>query len=126
MFMSGPDEQASAAELLRTARQRAGFSQAELAARAGVPRTMVSAYERELREPSLPTLGRLVGAAGFDLRVRLVHRCDVDEIVRGMEEQFGDPHQAARDDDEQRAARARIRRAAARRERQQGRQHGQG
>jgi transcriptional regulator with XRE-family HTH domain len=124
--MSDPEDPASAADLLRSARGRAALSQADLAARAGVPRTMVSAYERDLRQPSLLTLRRLVGAAGFDLRVHLAPRSGADEILHGLEQQFADPHQAARDHDEQRAAQARIRRAAAERERQnRRRQHGQ-
>lgn len=125
MFMSDRGEPPTAAELLRSARERAGLSQAELAARAGVPRTMVSAYERDLRQPSMLTLRRLVGAAGFDLQVHLVHRPEADEILRAMEQQFADPHQAARDAEEQRATQARIRRAAAERERQnRRRRHG--
>ncbi len=47
------------------------MSQRELAERAGVPITMISAYERDLRQPTLTTLLRLLHAAGFDLRLHL-------------------------------------------------------
>lgn len=56
-----------AGALLRQARQRAGMSQVELAARAGVTQSVVSAYESGHRQPSLPTLAALVEAAGCEL-----------------------------------------------------------
>ena len=40
------------------------MSQRELAERAGVPVTMISAYERDQRQPTLATLLRLLRAAG--------------------------------------------------------------
>lgn len=57
----------TAGALLRQARQRAGLSQLELAARAGVTQSVISAYESGHRQPSLPTLAALVDAAGFEL-----------------------------------------------------------
>lgn len=57
------------AELLRTARTGAGLSQNELARRAGVAQSVISAYERGHRKPSLETLLRLVAATGGTLRV---------------------------------------------------------
>jgi transcriptional regulator with XRE-family HTH domain len=60
-----------AAGLLRTARDRAELTQGELAASAGVTQQSVSAYETGRRDPTLPTLMRLLAAAGFDLRMRL-------------------------------------------------------
>ena len=61
-----------AAELLRSVREKAGLSQAEFAARVGVPRTMVSAYERGVRQATLPTLQRLLRAAGYEVQLVLV------------------------------------------------------
>jgi uncharacterized protein len=55
--------------LLRRARLRAGLSQAELAARAGVAQSVISAYEAGRRQPALSTLTRLIEAAGYDLVV---------------------------------------------------------
>ena len=59
------------AELLRTARQRRGLSQAELAARAGTSQPVISAYENGRRDPTTRTLRRLVAATGERLELRL-------------------------------------------------------
>ncbi len=61
----------AAGVLLRTARQQAGLSQAEVAGRAGVTQSVVSAYESGARQPSLPTLVRLIEATGSHLEVRI-------------------------------------------------------
>jgi uncharacterized protein len=66
-----------AGRLLREARMSAGLTQVELAVRAGVAQSVISAYESGRRQPSLPTLATLVAASGMDLtyvvepRVRL-------------------------------------------------------
>jgi len=59
----------TAGSLLRRARRGAGISQAELAFRAHVAQSVISAYEAGRRQPSLPTLARLIDAAGCDLIV---------------------------------------------------------
>ena len=61
----------SAAEVLRTAREKAGLSQAELAARAGTTQSVISVYEAGRRQPSLPTLASLVAATGYRLDMQL-------------------------------------------------------
>ena len=66
----------SAAELLRSARQRSHLSQTDLARRAGVAQSVISAYESGRREPSLPTLARLVAATGHGLDIDLVPLSD--------------------------------------------------
>ncbi len=65
------DTAAAAGALLRDARCRCGLTQAELARRAGVTQSVVSAYESGARQPSLPTLARLVAATGLELAVDL-------------------------------------------------------
>ncbi len=70
-----------AAGLLRQARHLAGVSQADLAARAAVPRSMISAYERDVRQPTLATLLRLLKAAGYELRMHLVPYDDHDDVL---------------------------------------------
>lgn len=60
-----------AGDLLRLARAKAGLTQAALAERAGVTQTLISAYENGRRQPTLPTLLRLLDAAGLELRTRL-------------------------------------------------------
>ena len=64
----------TAGSLLRRARVAAGLSQAELAVRAGVAQSVISAYEAGRRQPSLPTLTRLIDAAGCDLVVDIQHQ----------------------------------------------------
>ena len=58
-------------QLVRSARQRAHLTQAQLAERAGVTQSVVSAYESGRRQPSLPTLTALVEATGVELEVSL-------------------------------------------------------
>lgn len=53
--------------LITDIRSRAGLSQAELARRAGLPRSVMNAYEHGRREPSAVMLARIFGAAGFEL-----------------------------------------------------------
>jgi uncharacterized protein len=67
----------SAGALLREARTEAGLTQRELARRAGVSQSVISAYEAERRQPSLPTLVRLVEATGGRLETS-VRRSDAD------------------------------------------------
>jgi uncharacterized protein len=61
----------SAAAIVRRARRKAGLTQVELAMRAGVTQSVISAYESGRRQPTLPTLESLVEAAGFDLTIGL-------------------------------------------------------
>jgi predicted nucleotidyltransferase/DNA-binding XRE family transcriptional regulator len=56
---------------LHEARQRAGLSQTELARRAAVTQSVISAYESGARQPSLPVLERLVAATGLELELRV-------------------------------------------------------
>src|SRR5260370_24742527 len=64
----------AAGSLLRRARVGAGMSQAELAFRAGVAQSVISAYEAGRRQPSLPTLATLIDAAGCGLAVDIRHQ----------------------------------------------------
>jgi len=65
------NDRPAAGAVLREARRRAGLSQVQLAGRAGVTQSVISAYESGHRQPSLPTLAALVEAAGFDLEVNV-------------------------------------------------------
>jgi uncharacterized protein len=66
----------SAAELLRTARERAKLTQRDLAERAGVAQSVVSIYEAGRRQPSVQTLERLIEATGQRLRLSLEPRSE--------------------------------------------------
>jgi uncharacterized protein len=57
--------------VLKDARRRAGLTQIELARRAAVTQSVISAYESGSRQPSLLTLQRLVAATGLQLTVSL-------------------------------------------------------
>jgi predicted nucleotidyltransferase/DNA-binding XRE family transcriptional regulator len=61
----------SAGSIVREARHRAQLSQVQLARRAGITQSVVSAYESGARQPSVPMLQRLVSAAGLDLEILL-------------------------------------------------------
>ncbi len=71
--------------LLQLARLKAAMTQRQLTERAGVPVTMISAYARDQRQPTLATLLRLLRAAGFDLRLHLAAFDPHDEILAGLE-----------------------------------------
>jgi transcriptional regulator with XRE-family HTH domain len=57
------------AELVARIVDDSGLSQAELARRAGIPRSVLNVYLRGRREPGVNALLRLAGAAGFDLQL---------------------------------------------------------
>ena len=46
---------------------------------------MISAYERDKRQPTLETLLRLLRAAGFELRMQLTEYDAHDDILAGLE-----------------------------------------
>lgn len=57
--------------LIRIARRQAGLTQQALADRAGTSQAAISAYESGRRSPSVDTLCRLLGAVGYEVRMRL-------------------------------------------------------
>ena len=79
------------------ARLKAGMTQREFAERAGVPVTMISAYERDKRQPTLATLFRLLRAAGFDLRLQLAAYDPHDEVLARLEASRSDSERNHRD-----------------------------
>jgi transcriptional regulator with XRE-family HTH domain len=50
-------------------RAESGLSQAELARRAGLPRSVVNAYVQGTREPGAETVARLAAAGGLELKL---------------------------------------------------------
>jgi transcriptional regulator with XRE-family HTH domain len=79
-------ERSTAGALIRTARRRGRLSQAALARRAGMPRSVVNAYERATREPSVLALRRLAVAAGADVELAKAGGVDVDRAARLLEQ----------------------------------------
>lgn len=59
----------SAARTVEQVLSESGLSQAELARRAGMPRSVVNAYLKGSREPGADALARLAAAGGFELRL---------------------------------------------------------
>jgi transcriptional regulator with XRE-family HTH domain len=83
--------------LLQLARLKANMSQRELAERAGVAVTMISAYERDQRQPTLTTLLKLLHAAGFDLRLHLAAYDPHDDVLAGLEADRSEAERLRRD-----------------------------
>jgi transcriptional regulator with XRE-family HTH domain len=57
------------ASLMDEIRDRSGLSQAELARRAGLPRSVLNVYLHGRREPSAEALARIAAAGGLDLKL---------------------------------------------------------
>jgi len=72
-----------AGQLITQLRGQSGLSQAQLARAAGMPRSVVNAYERGRREPGVDALARLADAAGMRLRVVREQRHGVDPARAG-------------------------------------------
>ena len=60
-----------AARIVRLARERSGLSQRELAARSGVPQSLISRYEAGSVEPGLSTVQRLINATGVVMTIEI-------------------------------------------------------
>ena len=86
-----------AAALLQLARIKSGLSQGQLSERASVPATMISAYERDRRQPTVPTLMRLLKAAGFDLAMHLVPSDPHDDVLAELDSRRGPRDRRRRD-----------------------------
>ena len=72
------------ARLLLEARKRAGVTQAALARKAGIPASVLNAYERGTRQPGADALVAVLRAAGFELR--LTAAIDVQRNARILAE----------------------------------------
>lgn len=95
--------------IIREARERAGLTQRELAARAEKAQSEIAKIERGRRDPTVSTLERLVRAAGFDLKIQLVPRDDHDEqLMRAMLELTPEERLVSLEDQLELLAEARI------------------
>lgn len=86
----GSIEDRVAGALLVSARSRLGLSQTAFAELMGIAQPTLSAYEAGRRQPTLPTLLRLLGRAGLDLRVELADQDRHDEILAEWERSLDD------------------------------------
>ena len=71
----------TASAFLKLARLEGSLSQRELAERAGVSQSEIARIESGQREPSIPTLQRILAGAGKELRFRLVELDDHDRVL---------------------------------------------
>lgn len=97
LFGAGPtrrDGGGWAAILVRSARQRRGMGQADLAAAAGLDRAGVAAVEDGRLRPPVNELERVLSAMGFGLRARLEPYDDHDDGLHLRA--LGDPGRYAR------------------------------
>ncbi len=58
---------------------------------------MISAYERDLRQPTLATLLKLLRAAGFDLRLHLAAFDPHDDVLAELEDGRSESERQHRD-----------------------------
>lgn len=77
------------AALIRRTRISAGFSQAELAERAGTSQPALARYETGATLPMLPTLERLLSACGRQLQLRSVRATEPSAPSISMRGQLG-------------------------------------
>lgn len=79
-----------AGSLLRSARLGLGLSQTGFADVLGIAQPTLSAYESGRRQPTLPTLLRMLNRAGLDLQLELVERDDHDRVLAEWERTLDD------------------------------------
>lgn len=91
--MASLDEQIAGA-LLLSARTRLGLSQTAFAELVGIAQPTLSAYESGRRQPTLPTLLRLLSRAGLDLRMELAEQDRHDEILAEWERSLDEDERA--------------------------------
>jgi transcriptional regulator with XRE-family HTH domain len=88
--MPGVEDQVAGA-LLKSARPRLGLSQHSFADLLRVAQPTLSAYETGRRQPTVPTLLRLLARAGLELRMQVSDRDDHDDVLaeweRSLEEE---------------------------------------
>ena len=59
-------------DILSTLRRRAGRTQADVAEATGIPASVLSAYERGRRQPSLANASRIIDALGYSVKFDFV------------------------------------------------------
>lgn len=89
IVVSEVSEQVAGA-LVRSARVRLGLSQRAFADLIGVAQPTLSAYESGRRQPTLPTLMKMLASAGFDLQLEVVERDIHDDVLAEWESTLDD------------------------------------
>jgi len=89
MTMGGVADEVAGA-LLRSARARLGLSQTAFAALLDIAQPTLSAYEASRRQPTVPTLLRMLDRAGLDLRMELAQQDRHDAVLAQWERSLDD------------------------------------
>lgn len=85
-------EEEIAGALLRSARLRSGLSQTAFADLLGIAQPTLSAYESGRRQPTLPTLMRMLTRAGLELRLDLAQADNHDAVLAEWERNLDEPN----------------------------------
>lgn len=98
MAVIGPRSQRSidgwAGNVLRVVRAKTGLTQRELAHKAGVPYSTIAKIESGRRQPTHPTLAKILAAVDMSLSMQLVPYDDHDDVL-WEQEQRSSPSQRA-------------------------------
>jgi transcriptional regulator with XRE-family HTH domain len=79
MFGMAARDETVAADLIAQIRSISALSQAELARRSGLDRSVLNAYEHRRRQPSVAALSRIATAAGIELQLGRARGAAADE-----------------------------------------------
>jgi transcriptional regulator with XRE-family HTH domain len=90
-------QRTTAGALLVLARQELDISQRKLADLAGVAQSEIAKIESGKREPSIPTLQRILAGAGLELRLRLAPIDNHDAVLAARSDRRSPEDQAAFD-----------------------------
>ncbi|KEP42275.1 hypothetical protein LAUMK4_05701 [Mycobacterium persicum] len=75
-----------AGNILRIARAKTGLTQRQLAAKAGVPYSTIAKIESGVRQPTHPTLAKILAAVDLALSTRLIPYDDHDDVLWEQEQ----------------------------------------
>lgn len=78
----------AAGNLLRLGRSRRRVTQRQLAELAGVPQSTIARIESGDRQPSVPTLYRLLAALDLEPRIRLEDYDDHDDVLDRLAQRY--------------------------------------
>lgn len=84
-------EEQIAGSLLRSARLRLGLSQTAFATLLGIAQPTLSAYESGRRQPTVPTLLKMLASAGLELRLELADLDNHDAVLAEWERTLDEP-----------------------------------
>jgi transcriptional regulator with XRE-family HTH domain len=90
MAVVGPRAQRSidtwAGNVLRVVRAKTGLTQRQLATKAGVPHSTIAKIESGVRQPTHPTMARILAAVDFSLSTHLIPYDDHDDVLWEQEQ----------------------------------------